>query len=61
MCNTKQKVGGVYLSRSGAAEAEQSAAAMALASIKQDPELMKESEKPKGAGKGEKAGVLRRL
>lgn len=41
VCNTKQK-------------AEQSAAEMALESIKQDAELMQESEKPKGMGKGEK-------
>jgi len=39
VCSTKQK-------------AEQSAAEMALESIKQDKELMEEAEKPKGAGKG---------
>eukprot|EP00913_Durusdinium_trenchii_P011023 g10347.t1 len=47
---TKTYAGGGHQDR-----AEQSAAEMALESIKQDAELMKESEKPKGMGKGEKA------
>ena len=36
-------------------QAEQSAAEIALESIKQDKELMEEADKPKGFGKGGKA------